>query len=221
MRHHYLRFDIWLCLALSFLFSLIPVKIVEKNIFKWYESYVEEHAVADGEIGGIASESIYRAENIEDLLSHENFTVISWGIEYCNRGAGYHAGYYMYALTLPSGERVAAIINNDSIQHMGETIYDGDTILPVGHIIYDDLTEDEYFLNQIEHSAQLSRTDFYVDMLGEGGKVSQENYTKKYTTIIQLLAIAIAFPIFHIIGVKLGLFSSFFPPKNRNITKWK
>lgn len=211
MRHYYLRFDIWLCLVLSYLLSMLSVKIAGKYLSNSYESYVENHTVADGDIGGFADESVYRAENIEDLLSQTNFTVISPGIEYMNRGAGYHNGHYMYALTLPSGERVAAVINSDSVQHTGESIYDGDTILPVGIVIYEDLTEDESFLNQIEYSEQLSRTDFYVDMLGEGGTVSSENYTERYVTIIQVLTIMIAFPIFHAIGAQLGLFPYFLP----------
>lgn len=84
-----------------------------------------------------------------------------------NRGAGYHGGYYMHALTLPSGELVAARINGDKVQRTGETIYDGDSIMPVGKIVYEDLTQDTYFIGQIEHSEKLTRTDFYIDMVGE------------------------------------------------------
>lgn len=221
MRYHYLRFDIWLCLLIGFLISFIPVKIAENVLPKKYESYVEEHTVADGEIGGIASESVYKAQNVEDLLSYDTFTVVSPGIEYCNRGAGYHGSYYMYALTLPSGERVAAIINSDSVQRTGETIYDGDTILPVGHIVYEDLTKDTSFITQIEHSEKLSRTDFYVDMLGKGGKVSQEDYTEAPVMMIQIITIIVAFAIFHSIGAKLGIFPYFFPPKQKKKSEWE
>lgn len=221
MRYHYLRFDIWLCLAISVLLSFIPVKIAEKVLPKQYESYVEEHTVADGDIGGVADENVYRAQNVEELLAHDTFTVISPGIEYRNRGAGYHGQYYMQALTLPSGERVAAIINNDSVQKTGETIYDGDSILPVGRIVYEDLTKDEYFINQIEHSEKLSRTDFYVDMLGEGGKISQENYTENSTMMLQIITVLIAFPIFHALGSKVGIFPYFFPPKEKKKSEWE
>lgn len=220
MRYHQLRFDIWLCLALSVLLSFIPAKIMQKVLPKQYDSYVEEHVVANGEIGGIADENVYRAQNIQDLLSYDTFTVISPGIEYYNRGAGYHGKYYMYALTLPSGERIAAIINNDSVQRTGQTIYDGNSILPVGHIVYEDLSKDEYFLNQIEHSQKLSRTDFYVDMLGKGGRVSQEDFTETPTIILQILTVLITFPIFHTIGSKIGIFPYFFPPKEKKKSEW-
>ena len=131
MRVHYLRFDIWLCLLISVLLSFIPAKILENTLPKSYDNYVEEHTVEDGEIGGVADETVYRAQNVEDLLNHDTFTIVSPGIQYRNRGGGYHGNYYMQAVTLPSGEIIAAKINSDSVQTTGDTIYNGDSILPV------------------------------------------------------------------------------------------
>ena len=68
---------------------------------------------------------------------------------------------YLYALTLPSGELVAARINSDSVVKEGDSIYSGNNILPVGKVVMANLTEDEYFINQIEYKEKLSRTDFY------------------------------------------------------------
>ena len=50
MRYHYLRFDIWLCLALGFLASMLTGNIVEKISPKAYETYSEEHVVASGDV---------------------------------------------------------------------------------------------------------------------------------------------------------------------------
>lgn len=213
MRVHYLRFDIWLCLLLGFLLSFVPVKIAENVLPKAYESYEEEHVVEDGDIGGKAGEEVYRAQNIEDVLSHDTFTVVSPGIQYRNLGGGYHGGYYMHALTLPSGERVAARINGDSVQTTGESIYSGDSILPVGKIVYEDLSQDESFINQIEYSKELTRVDFYIDMMGNGGKLSKEDYTEPVMILLQLGTVIISFPIFHMLGSKFGIFPYFFPPK--------
>lgn len=221
MRSYYLRFDIWLCLLLSFLLSFIPVKILETVLPKSYEAYEEEHTVADGDIGGVSGDNVYRAQSVEDLLTNEKFTIVSKGIEYMNRGAGYHNNRYMHAVTLPSGEIVAAIINGDSVKRTGETIYDGNSILPVGRIVYEDLTQDEYFMNQIEHKEKLSRTDFYIDMLGEGGKLSQEDYSEAPILITQILTVVIAFPIFHMLGAKIGIFPYFFGPKNKSKSEWE
>ncbi len=223
MRYRRLRFDIWLCLALGVLLSFLTVKIADFFLPDAYESYVAEHTVAAGDIGGTADESVFRAQNISDLLAHETFTVISPGIEYRNRGGGYHNGRYMHALTLPSGERVAACINIDSVQNSGDSIYSGDATLPVGRLVYEDLSEDSYFLGQIEYSERLSRTDFYVDMLGNGGVMSQEDYNERPTSVIQVLTVLFSFPLLHMAGSKLGIFPAFFQRKSKQkqVSEWE
>ncbi len=221
MRYTNLRFDIWLCLLLSVLISIIPVKIAENILPQKYETYVEEHTVDDGDIGGIADESIYRAQNVEDLLTHDTFTVISPGIEYRNRGGGYYGGNYMNALVLPSGEIIAARINMDSVQSSGDSIYSGESTMPVGKVVYEDLTTNETFLNQIEYKEKLSRTDFYIDMLGNGGKVSEENYSETSIMMIQIITVIIAFPILHSLGAKIGIFPYFWAPKNKQKSEWE
>lgn len=209
-RYHVLRFDIWICLLISMLLSLIPLKILDSILPKAYESYTDEHEVAEGEIGGIADESVYRAQSVEDLLSHETFTIVSKGIQYMNKGGGYHGSYYMHAVTLPSGEIIAAKINGDSVQRTGDSIYTGDSILPVGKIVYEDLQQDQSFLNQIEYGESLTRRDFYIDMMGNGGKLSEEDYTELPKMLAQLITVFIAFPILHALGAKFGLFPYFF-----------
>ena len=215
MRTHYLRFDIWLCLLISVGLSFIPAKILEAVLPQQYEEYVEEHTVAEGEIGGKAGEDVFRAQNVEDLLNHDTFTVISPGFEYMNKGGGYHGGIYMHALTLPSGEKIAARINTENIQKEGDSFSRGNSTLPVGKIVYEDLSQDTYFINQIEYKEQLTRTDFYIDMLGNGGKLSQEDYSEAPTMLAQILTVVIAFPILHWLGSKFGIFPYFFPPKEK------
>ncbi len=221
MRYRSLRFDIWLCLLISFLISLIPMKIAENVIPKQYENYSQEHTVQEGDIGGIADESVFRAQNIEDLLSHDAFTIVSPGIEYRNRGAGYYNNSYMYAVKLPSGEIIAARINMESVKRTGEDIYSGDSILPVGKIVYEDLNSSETFISQIEYKEKLSRKDFYIDMLGNGGKVSEENYTENSNTVIQIVTIIIAFPILHALGARIGIFPYFWAPKKKEKSEWE
>lgn len=171
--------------------------------------------------GSVADETIYRAQSVEDLLSHEKFTIVSPGIEYRNKGAGYYNGYYTYAVTLPSGERVAARINGDSVQNMGKDIFSGDNILPIGKVVYEDLTKDEYFIGQIEYSEKLSRTDFYIDMLGNAAKLSKDDYASGPMFFVQLGTIIIVFALVHTIGSKLGIFPYFFAPKKKQEAEWK
>lgn len=220
-RAHALRFDIWLCLALSMLAAFGAAKLAGRIMDSTYESYVQSHTVADGAIGGTAGEDVFRAQSVADLLSHDTFTVVSPGIEYMNRGAGYYNDSYLYALTLPSGERVAAAINFDSLQQSGDDIYSGQTTLPVGQLVYADLTASENFLSQIEHGAPLSRRDFYIDMLGTGGRLREEDYREVPTLLVQLGTVCVCFPLLHLLGSKAGVFPAFFPQRTKKARKPK
>lgn len=221
MRYHNLRYDIWLCLLISVLLAMGTAKIANNLLADKYQEHKEEHKVESGEIGGKADEETFKAQNIEDLLTHDTFTVVSPGIEYRNKGAGYHNGYYMQALTLPSGEKVAARINEENVQHEGDSMFTGDSILPVGKIIKEDLSSDEYFLGQIEYKEELDRKDFYIDMVGEAEIKSEETFVEGPIMLIQILTVVIAFPIFHAIGSKLGIFPYFIAPKNKKENEWE
>lgn len=214
MRYTRLRFDIWLCLLLAFGVSLGAVKVTERLLDGAYEKYVEEHTVSDGDVGGKAGAEVFRVQSIADILSHDTFTIVSHGIEYRNRGAGYYDGIYTYAVTLPSGEVVAARINMENVQQDGD-YYTSDHTLPVGRVVYADLTDSKMFMDQISYGIPLTRTDFYVDMLGEGGKMPEEDYTQRYTGTVQVIAVVVCFPLFHWLGSRLGLFPCFFPPRQK------
>lgn len=214
IRYRILRFDIWLCLALSALLAFGAGKIANRILPQKYEEHKAEHIVDTGDIGGKADDSIFRAQNIDDLLSHNTFTVISPGIEYRNRGAGYYNGMYLYQLTLPSGEMVAARINSEAVVNDGE-YFSGNSTLPVGRIIKADLTEEQTFLEQIEFKFPLDRKDFYIDMVGEAEIASEESFIETPVMIIQSVIVLITFPIFHHIGAKLGIFPHILPQKKK------
>ena len=212
MRYTRMRFDIWLTLLIAFGISLGTTKLTQLIIPSLYEQHVEDHTVADGDIGGKAGAEVFRARSVDDLLSHDTFTILSDGIEYCNRGGGYYGNHYMNAVTLPSGELVAAVINSDSVQSEGD-YFSGVNTLPVGRVVFEDLESSESFLRQIEHSEPLSRHDFYIDMLGTGGKVQEVDYVERWTGTVQAVTILVCFPLIHSLGAKLGIFPYFFPPR--------
>lgn len=215
MRIHRMRFDIWLTLLLAFLIGLGAAKIGSLFLPALYEKHVEEHTVADGSVGGKAGEDVYRAQSVDDLLSHDTFTIVSHGIEYRNKADGFYNTFFMYAVTLPSGEIVAARINMDSVQY-GEDYYASDHILPVGRVVYENLEENEDFLHQIEYREPLSRHDFYVDMRGEsGGRRTEEDFYKSCTDTIQVVVTIVCFPLIHSLGSKLGIFPAFFAPRRK------
>ncbi len=209
-------FDVWICLALAVLVALGTGKLAEVLAQKAYEKEVEAHQPVAGEIGGPAGEEVFRAQNVADLLSHDTFTVVSPGIQYRNEGGGYYGGRYFHNLVLPSGERVAAWINGDSVQEVGGSDYfSSDKILPLGHIVYEDLTSSATFLDQIEYSEKLSRRDFYIDMVGETAVLAEDQAVDGPKMVVQILTVAVMFPVFHMIGSKLGLFPSYFARKKK------
>lgn len=216
MRVNRLRSDIWICMLIAVLFAWIGGRAAQKIAASGYGDYEAEHAAAAGEIGGVAGEDIFRAQSVDDILSHDVFTVVSPGIEYRNRGSGYYGSFYMQALTLPSGEIVAAVINGDSVVFGGEDIFSGDNTLPVGRVIYEDLTENETFLSQIEYSEPLSRHDFYVDMSGKSGHLSEEDYVSMPKMAVQIIVFIVVFALTHYVGSQLGIFPAFYRRKTGN-----
>lgn len=92
MRRRVLSFDAWLCLALAVLVAMGTGAAAQKLAQKHYAAQVEAHKPVDGQIGGRAGEEAFRAQSVDDLLSHDTFTVVSPGIQYRNRGAGFLEG---------------------------------------------------------------------------------------------------------------------------------
>ena len=207
-----LRFDIWLCGLLSLLAAYGTGYIASQFSNATYDDYAQSRVVADGETGGLAGEDIPRAMSIKDLLDYDRFTISIKDKYYFNDGVGFYNGMTLINLELPSGERVAALINSDNIQQEAGSALD-EIILPVGCVVYEDLTQSEDILAQIEYGYSLSRRDFYVDMKGEGGTASKEERSSSFTGITQFITFIICFPIFHALGSRLGVFPYFFPPE--------
>lgn len=202
--------DVYICVALSVLVALGTGKVAGYMAKSAYTNELKVHKAADGEIGGKADETIFRAQSVEDLLTHETFTIVSPGIQYRNEGAGYHEGHYLYNVELSSGERIAAWINSESVRQTGDTIYTGDSILPLGQVVWEDLSLDEDFLSQIEFHDALSRTDFYVDMVGDTAVLNEEQALETPVIVTQVLTVLVCYPLFHALGSALGLFPRHF-----------
>ena len=177
MRRYRMRFDVWLSFLLACGIAYLVGLGVDKITERTYEGYRESRLVEDGVVGGAATEDIYRITCIDDIKSHELFTLETEGIDYRNEGGGYFETRFLYSVELPSGERVAMWINNENVVSDGD-YFTGINTLPVGRIVEADLAADESFMNQINHdgSRPLTATDFYVDMVGEGGYVSEDSY---------------------------------------------
>lgn len=219
-RYVHLRSDIVICILLGFVVSLGTAQLIRLVLPVLYEGYVEKNTIAENNVGGPAGEDVFRAQSVDDLLSHDVFTVVSPGIKYYNNGSAMFGERVAEELMLPSGEFVAAIINRQNIR-TGEDYYGSDHILPVGRVVFEDLSARPDFLKQIQGRAPLSRTDFYVDMSGTGGLIYEDEYTSIWTGLVHAVTIAVCFPIFHSLGAKLGLFPYFFTPKKERGNRWE
>lgn len=210
-----IRYDFLICLFLTCLVTWGAGKAARPLVMSTYDSYIKEKTVPDGDIGGRAGEDVFRAESVEDILSHGRFT---FETEYRNifgRGGGRYGKVYLHSFMLPSGEMIAAAVNRDSVKELDDKAgYNGKCRLPVGKVVYENLEQDDVFIQQIEYNDALDRRDFYIDMLGEGGNVSKDMYPEPYVSAIQLFTAIIGFPFFHTIGSKIGLFPYLFPPKD-------
>ena len=109
---------------------------------------------------------------------------------------------------------MAVQINMENVQYDGE-YYSSDHTLPVGRVVWADLTDDKYFMQQISYGVPLSRTDFHVDMRGVGGIMSREDYFEPRISAVHSIVTVVCFPFIHGLGSSLGLFPRFFAPKKK------
>lgn len=213
MRVYKVRYDILICMILAALVVMGVVKTLPSVYSAVYSNYVKKHTVDAGEIGGAAGKDVFRAQSVDDLLSHDTFTVECNSDRFMIAESGYFGDIYLKNLELPSGEWVAACINQDGAQQGDDDSY----LMPVGRVVYADLSKDTKFLGYIEKYDPLTRKDFYLDMVGNGSAVSRdpEDYDEKYTLYVKAATAVVSFTAFHIIGVKLGFFPSFIPRKKQ------
>ncbi len=211
---HRIRDDILFCFVISFLLAWGAGALTERAAAQHYESYAAKHRVADGTAGGKAVDSSFRAQSVEDILSHDLFTVECPLSDAMSYGHGYYGKDYLRLLPLASGELVAANINLDSVEmRPGTDFLDDDYIMPVGRVVYEDLTQDEKFMGRIESMHPMTRKDFYIDMWGTGPVKEEKEYIKKWSELAKTVTGVVCFPLLHMLGSGLGVFPYIFAPR--------
>ena len=211
MRTHILPVDAAICLGIAALISIPVGHFTNTLISDSFDTKKEALAPEAGNIGGLATDDVFRAESVDDMLSHDTFTVECLYRDAYGSANGYHDGMSLNRLTLSSGESVAYRANTENVVHTGGDSFSSDTIvLPVGKVVYEDLSKDTAFLSQIEYREPLSRTDFYVDMAGSAFMESKDQTVNVSSLWAQIITVVILYPIFHAIGSKIGLWESYF-----------
>lgn len=77
MRIYRIRNDVLICFIVAYLVTWGAGSLTERVAAQMYENYVESNRVADGEIGGKAGEEVFRVQSVEDILSHDRFTMVA------------------------------------------------------------------------------------------------------------------------------------------------
>ncbi len=209
-----IRDDILFCFIIAFLLSAGAGALTQRAAEYGYDAYVARRGVPDGAVGGKAVDSTCRARSVEDLLSNQLFTVECSFDDAMSYGHGYYGKSYLRILPLDSGEMVAANINLDSTaMRPGTDFLDDDYIMPVGQVVYEDLTKDEKFMSRIESRHQLSRTDFYIDMWGTGQLKEKKDYIKTRVETARVATGVVSFVLLHMLGSGLGVFPYIFAPR--------
>ena len=85
----------------------------------------------------------------------------------------------------------------------------------MGRVVWEDLTRNQTFLGQIQFKEPLSRTDFYVDMVGNTAVLDESQALETPKLVVQVLTVLIVFPLVHMLGSKIGAFPAYFAKKKR------
>lgn len=84
--------------------------------------------------------------------------------------------------------------------------------MPVGRVVYADLSGDESLLNQIEGDQALTRKDFYIDMQGRDELIDKEPYIEKRVGIVKTITAIVTFLLIHWLGASIGVFHTYLCP---------
>ena len=223
IRHRILRFDIWLCMLIAFFAAYGVTYLMQTFLIpKQYEAHTTSAVIPMNEIGAMAGEDVLRVDSIEDMLSADTFTILSPNLEYRNIGMGFASVGSLYAITLPSGEIVPGMFNGSMVQSIRTEEYGNTSVLPVGKVVWMDLSKEDGFMNQINSMCTLSRSDFYIDMVGTGGVQSLDNYSEKPILIAQFVTFILIFLGVHYLGAKFGILPQFFNfPQKQSPSEWE
>lgn len=167
-----------------------------------YPHYASQFHVGDGDVGSPAAADTPVASSIAEMMENERFTVRPADPYWDDiEGPVILDNVRYYALLLPSGERISARVRGDAVTESGsEELPD---TLPVGTLRR--IAPKEIRGNGEEQ--RLSTTEYYVDMIGDFGRMlSEENFSNDLGRRLLLLYFPLLLLI-RVAGVRLGLFS--------------
>lgn len=165
----------------------------------FYQAYQKNAAPEAGAPGTVAGEDLPVAESIEDMKKYGTFTLVLGGnvLKYDKFRSGdniYHR------ITLPSGEKVVAHINQKALQKIDEA---GTFRLPAG--VWREWEAPEEVLI---YEKFLAATDHYVDMYGDYMPVLKESdYSRALGRMASAWLFIIVVLLYRVIGVRRWRFA--------------
>lgn len=162
--------SITLAILLAFPAALQGGRLLGPVLYEYQMSKVE---TGPGSVGSAALEDTPVATSIADMKKMERFTLLvnSKYMTYSISSRRWGEDVY-WTVDLPSGETVAVLMNKDAVTPLfeSETIYEPDTLLPIGRWVKWSHTGEERKQYSYFHNLY---TDFshYVDMRGDLGNM--------------------------------------------------
>lgn len=193
-----------ICIFVSWVFAVIlalPIAwCLQKPIYEWKMNSLD---LSEGSIGSEAGGDIPVANSIEDMAKMEKFTIEVYAL---NSTIPLDGTYY-WRINLPSGEVVAALVNQDAVQEFEEESY---VRLPIGRWVPWKHTAKERTDYEAYYDRSFTDFSYYVDMQGDFSKVTTVTDTFGQIFIISaLIFYCIILWVIRREGVKRG----WFPPE--------
>ena len=192
----FLLFPIIMCL------SLFVPPVIAPALYPLYTSFFH---VGEGDVGAPSTADTPVASSIAEMKEMETFTTQCLDPYWDETdGPAILDNVRYYILDLPSGEKICARVRMKAVaKSENEDVPD---VLPIGTLR--SISPKEIRGNGEE--AQLTTTEYYVDMVGDFGlMLSEESFEDDIGRKMLLLYLPLLVLV-RIIGVHLGLFSPFF-----------
>ncbi len=208
-----LRWDIFLTVLLAFLLGSGAQWCANQLAHGRYEAYQAEHAAEAGTVGAPATDGLVRAKTMADLENNQFFTLEMGQVTYISNSPGpWIDGFRWSIFTLDDGTRIAAKVNGDSVVYRDTSvgyITSSDAILPVGTLVYEELTDEQ--IEAMDQYHGVTVTNCYIDMEGGHATISESDFTDYMGLTVFFAVFVLSFLLIRLIGVRTRLFPRIIP----------
>lgn len=236
MRSRGVRLDLFICMLLAALmfWGIWQVAdyfgVLEKAFDAIGNAVSEEKEVADGEVGGFATEDTPIVSTMEEISQMAQdgkvFTIETTRMKYTNYGVFQGGNYDWRILRLEGNYAIAVKLNTKKIKR-GENI--DDMTLPVGQVIPEAPAALDEMQKCIEGTDDTLIIDAYIDMDGEAKATYISSTMQATMIIIWIISAVIPLLLFalyivsvlwiHSFFAKRGIFPPVFPGRENKKKK--